>query len=112
MAGNFVQEGDVLDLVAPYDVVSGAGMIVNSNIFAVALGSASSGAAVRGAMEGVWDLACSPEDTFSVGAAVYWDDTTKECGSSSSSNYLIGVATEAKIATTTTVRVRLNGVSV
>lgn len=112
MAGNYVQPGDVLDLVAPYDVVSGAGFQVNGNIFAVALGDALNGEDVRGQMVGVWDILAVTLDTFAIGAAVYWDNSGKKCTSTSSGNNLIGVATKAKVNTDTTVRVRLNGISV
>lgn len=112
MASNYVQPGDVLDLVAPYDVDSGDGFLVNGNIFAVALGDAVSGAAVRGQLVGVWDLLAEAADTFAIGANVYWDDVMKRAESNASANTLIGVATKAKENGDLTVRVRLNGVSV
>ena len=43
---NYTQRGDTLTLVAPYDVVSGAGMLVGA-IFAVASNTAKSGDAVE-----------------------------------------------------------------
>jgi len=104
---NFVKPGRVLSLTAPATVASGAGMLVG-HIFAVACAAAASGAAVEGAVEGVFDL---PNDTstFSQGDYVYWDNTAKLVTSTSSGNTKIGVA-EASASASSTVRVRLHGV--
>lgn len=108
---NFVQEGRTLPLVAPYDVASGAGMLVGL-IFGVATSAAKSGETVETHVVGVCDLlaegAGSGQD-LAPGAAVYWDNTAKRCTKTSTSNTKIGVTTEAKTSSATTVRVRLNG---
>lgn len=106
---NFVQPGDTLTVTAPYDVASGAGMLVGL-IFAVAAFAALSGAQVEGVTKGVFDLTALNADTATVGAAIYWDNTNKRCTTTSSGNTKIGVATQAKANGDTTVRVRLNGV--
>jgi len=106
---NFVQPGDTLTLTAPYDVASGAGMLVGL-IFAVAAFTALSGAQVEGVTKGVFDLTALSTDTATVGAAIYWDNTNKRCTTSSSGNTKIGVATAVKANGAATVRVRLNGV--
>ena len=110
MARNFVQEGDVMDLTAPYDVASGAGFLVGS-LFAVALGAASNGGAVRGKTTGVFDLVKAASQAWTVGVKVYWDNTAKNCTTTVGSNTLIGVAAAAvgSGAGETTGRVRLNG---
>jgi len=108
LATNYVQEGDHLDLLAPYDVVSGAGMQVGS-IFGVALGDALSGAAVRGATEGVWDLAKTSAQAWSVGQKVYWDNSLKVCTTDGTLGMLIGTATAIAANPTSTGLVRLNG---
>jgi predicted RecA/RadA family phage recombinase len=106
---NFVQPGDTLTVTAPYDVASGAGMLVGL-IFVVAAFAALSGAQVEGVTKGVFDLTALSADTATVGAAIYWDNTNKRCTTTSSGNTKIGVATQAKANGDTTVRVRLNGV--
>ncbi len=79
-ATNYVQEGETLTLLAPYDVSAGAGMKVGA-LFGVALGDGdfSDGDAVETAMEGVWDILAITADTYAVGAKVYWDDSAKKC---------------------------------
>lgn len=112
MATNFVQDGDVVTLVAPYAVASGAGALVNTHVFGVALETLASGASGEFAVEGVWDIACLSTDVIAQGAQVYWDNTNKRCTATATSNTLIGVATTAKGSGATTVRVRLNGIGV
>lgn len=111
-ATNYVQEGETVTLTAPATVTSGSGALVGSHLFGVALADITSGDDGEFALEGVWDLLAVTLDTFALGARVYWDNSAKKCTSTSTSNSLIGVAVAAKLNTETTVRVRLDGVSV
>lgn len=107
MATNFVQDGDILDLLAPYDRTSGQGMQVGS-IFAVALGTALSGAAVRGKTSGVWTLTKTSAQAWTVGQKIYWDNSNKRCDSDSTVGQLIGVAAAVAANPSSTGVVRLN----
>lgn len=107
---NFVQPGKTISLVAPYTVVSGAGLLVGS-IFGVASDDAANGASVEAETVGVFDLA-KDTSTFSQGDKVYWDNTAKACTSTSSGNTFRGVAMQAQLTGDATVRVRLNGIGV
>lgn len=103
---NFVHEGDVLELTAPYTVVSGAGALVGK-IFGVACGDYTSGDTLCPfAVEGVFDLA-KDSSTFSQGDNVYWDNSAKAATSTAGSNALIGQAEAAAATGVATVRVRL-----
>jgi predicted RecA/RadA family phage recombinase len=73
---NYVQTGDTLSFLAPYDVASGAGFLVGG-IFAVAAGAALSGAPVEGSRVGVYDLAKVSAQAWVVGDPIYWNDSTK-----------------------------------
>lgn len=110
MATNFVQEGRTLDLLAPYDRTTGQGFQVGS-IFAVALGTALSGAAIRGKVDGIWTLAKLSTDEWAVGDKVYWDNSNKRCDTDSTVGMLIGVAYAAAANPSSTGQVRLNGVA-
>lgn len=105
---NYVQPGNTLTIAAPYAVLSGGGL-KSGLIFGIASGDAAEGAEVDAATVGVFDLVKVGADEFAVGAAVYWNDTTKLATSTASGNTKIGVATEAAAAATATVRLRLNG---
>ena len=107
---NYIQPGHAITLLAPYDVVSGAGLLVGS-IFGVASHDAVSGAEIETQLTGVIDLAKVASQAWTAGAKVYWDNTAKNTTKTLTSNTLIGVATEAVAGGATDLigRVRLNG---
>ena len=110
MATNYVQEGETLTLTAPYIRTSGQGALVGA-IFGVALVDVASGAQASFATEGVFDLTkTSAQAWATVGLAIYWDDTNKECTTTSSGNTLIGANVATAANPSSTGRVRLNGV--
>ena len=75
---NYIQPGHAITLLAPYDVVSGDGLLVGS-IFGVASHDALSGAEVETQLTGVIDLAKVASQAWTAGAKVYWDNT-REAG--------------------------------
>lgn len=105
---NFVQKGDVVTLTAPYNVLSGQGVLVGK-LFGVATNSADNGAAVEVKLNGVFDLAALNTDTGGVGTPMYWDNTKKYLTTTATNNTLVGCLLAAKANGDTTVRVRLNG---
>lgn len=105
---NYIQPGRTLTLPAPYDVAAGDGFLVGS-IFAVAAGSALSGADVEGVTDGVFDLKKASAQAWTVGAKIYWDNTAKNVTTTSTDNVLIGVAVAVAANPTATGKVRLNG---
>lgn len=108
---NFVQDGDVVTVAAPYALSSGQGALVGS-LFGVATNGAASGASVELIIEGVVTLAALGTDTASVGAKAYWDNTNRRVTTTATSNSLIGVFLAAKASGDATATLRLNGVSV
>lgn len=110
---NFIQPGDTITMTAPYNVASGAGAKVGT-MFGVASGTYLSGAPGEFSMTGVFDLAKATGAAWTEGAAIYWDDSAKNCTTTSSGNTKIGVATVNVAGTLpqsadTVGRVRLNG---
>jgi predicted RecA/RadA family phage recombinase len=103
---NYVQPGETLPLVAPYDVASGAGFLVGA-LFAVATAAALSGATVEARTVGVYDMAKTAGQSFTQGAKVYWDDAAKSVTGVATGNTLIGVATQAAAGGDADARVRL-----
>lgn len=103
---NFVHDGDMVPVAAPYDVAAGAGCLVGS-LFGVAADTVLSGAVVELATEGVFDLKKTSAQAWTVGARIYWDDTAKECTTTASTNKIIGVATAAAASPSATGRVFL-----
>jgi len=108
---NYIQPGKILTLVAPYTVVSGAGAMVDA-IFGVATVDVTSGSSGEFQIEGVFDLAKTSAQAWTLGQLIYWDNTNKRCDSSSAVGPEIGVCTEVAANPTSTGKVRLNGIGV
>ena len=106
---NFVQEGDILTVVAPAAVLSGAGVLVGT-IFGIAQTDAASGSEVAIKRKGVFTHAKTSAEAWTIGAKVYWDNTAKVCTTTVGTNVLIGVAVKAVGGTAgeTIGQVRLN----
>jgi predicted RecA/RadA family phage recombinase len=98
MAKNFIAEGETLVVTAPYARLSGEGTLVGS-IFGVATHDALINTDLVIALEDIWELAKTDSQAWTVGARIYWDDTTKLCTTTASTNKLIGVAVEAVAGT-------------
>lgn len=105
---NYIGRGDNVTLAAPYARLSGQGMLVGS-LFAVASNDVASGATVEGATTGVFDLTKTASQAWTLGVALYWDDTNKAVTTTSTSNTKIGVAILTAASADVIGRVRLNG---
>ena len=102
---NYVQPGATITLTAPYDVASGAGLLVGS-IFGYAKHAAKAGEQVETLIEGVVDGAKSA-GAVTQGAKLYWDNTAKALTTTASGNTLVGTATQAAASADPTVRNKL-----
>ncbi|WP_439616663.1 DUF2190 family protein [Shinella sp.] len=108
MAKNYIQPGEVVTVPAPYDVASGAGALVGK-LFGVATGAYASGADAEIRTKGVFELPKVSAQAWTVGADIYWDDTAKNCTTTTTSNTLIGKALAVAANPSPTGVVRLNG---
>lgn len=108
MAKNYVQPGETITLIAPYNVSSGGGLLVGS-IFGVALADALSGAPVEARRKDVFDLAKATGQAWTQGVKLYWDNTAKNVTTTSTSNTLIGAAAQAQASGDTVGRVLVTG---
>ncbi|MGA3769663.1 DUF2190 family protein [Ralstonia pseudosolanacearum] len=104
---NYVQQGDTLTLTAPYAVNAGDAVLVGK-IFGVAIASIAAGADGEFVTEGVFDLPALGTDTPAQGAVLYWDSANKRLTTTATSNTRVGVATAAKAAGVTAVRIKLD----
>jgi predicted RecA/RadA family phage recombinase len=108
---NYIQPGHILTLTAPYIVASGAGALVDG-IFGVATVDLAAAASGEFMVCGVFDLAKTSAQAWTVGQQIFWDNTNKRCDSSSQVGPEIGVCTEVAANPTSTGKVRLNGIGV
>lgn len=105
---NFIKEGDVITVTAPYAVTSGMLVLVGS-VLGVATTDAASGASVEIMVEGVFTLPKTSALAISAGDLVYLDDTNHVVNKTSSNQKLVGVALSTVTDPSATVKVRLNG---
>jgi len=105
---NFVQPGDTISVTAPYAVASGGGALVGS-IFGIATNAAANAAPVELKRTGVFDVAKATGETWTQGAKVYWNNSTKVLTTTSAGNTLVGVAARAQGSGDTTGRALLTG---
>jgi predicted RecA/RadA family phage recombinase len=104
---NFIQDGDTVSVPAPYDVNSGDGALVGS-LFGVAVTDALTGAHVQLKTCGVVTLPKTTGQAWTVGARLYWNDTTRKCSTAATGNTLVGVALAAAASGDESGAVRLN----
>lgn len=107
----YIQPGHTITAAASRDVEPGDGMLIGT-MFGVSLGTYVSGDTGEFHTCGVHELEKTSAQAWTVGAAIYWDNTNFVCTTTSTSNKLIGAATEAAANPSSTGRVRLNGVAV
>lgn len=108
MAANYIQEGGVIELAAPYDRLTGQGALIGA-LFGVAITTVLTGSKAAFATCGVFSLAKLSTEAWTVGAKIYWDNTNKQCTTVSAGNTLIGAALAATVNPSATGQVRLNG---
>jgi predicted RecA/RadA family phage recombinase len=107
---SYVNSGDSVEVAAPYDVLSGAGCLVGT-LFGIAFTDALSGALVTLKTKGVYDHAKNSAEAWTVGAAVYWDNSAKVFTTTTTSNTKCGVAVAVAANPSAVGRVRLNEVT-
>lgn len=105
---NYIQNGAVVTIAAPYVLVSGAGALVGA-IFGVAQAAAASGADVELVRSGVFTLPKVSAQAWTQGAKLYWDDAAKMVTTTASGNTEIGAATAAAANPSDTGEVLLDG---
>jgi len=109
----FVQEGDAVDYTPGTDVASGD-VVVQGDLVGVAPRPIPANTSGGLAVEGVFDF---PKSTaggsgIAVGTVVYWDATNKVATATSTGNKQLGRTVLAAADADTTVRVRLDGITV
>ncbi|WP_426751579.1 DUF2190 family protein [Myxococcus sp. Y35] len=106
---NYIQSGDVLEFTAPSGGVVSGGLYVIGALPVVAAADADAGALFQGQRVGVFTLPKATGQEWSEGAALYWDDTAKNCTTTSTSNTRIGYAAAAVASGATSGAVLLSG---
>lgn len=106
---NFIQTGVNITVAAPAAVASGAGVLVGK-MFGFASADAASGAEVTIVRQGVFGAPKVTGQSWTVGAAVYWDSAAKKVTTTAGGNQMIGCAVVAAASDATSGTVLLDGV--
>jgi predicted RecA/RadA family phage recombinase len=102
---NFIQPGDNVDVVAPYAVTSGQGLLDGIE-FSIASTDIASGASGIGVTRGVFD---HPKAAVTIArkTLAYWDNTARLVTNVSTSNTKIGIFMAAAASGDATARFKL-----
>lgn len=104
---NFVQSGDVISVIAPYQLTSGQGAKVGA-LFGIAATDAAAGAPVELAPKGVYDISAVSNEAGNQGAKIYWDAIARKVTTIEPDNTLVGCLAAGKKVGDLTARVLLN----
>jgi len=103
---NFVQDGRVISVTAPYNLASGGGCRIGG-IFGVSNGTYLSGNVAQIHTQGVFDIV-KATGAVTAGDDIYWDNTNKVVTTVAAGNKRIGVAIAAALSGDASARVLLD----
>jgi predicted RecA/RadA family phage recombinase len=107
---NYIQDGNVLTLVAPAGgVIAGNIVIISATLFAVATTTEVAGDNFEGVMSNeVFNFTKTTANAPAQGANAYWNDVAKEVTTTAGGNTLVGKFVKAYINGDIEAEVRLN----
>jgi predicted RecA/RadA family phage recombinase len=103
---NYVMDGEVVTMEAPYDLANGEAVQVGS-VFGVSAKEAKLGEAVDLSTVGVFDLVAESTQSYLPGTELFWDAAKKRITSVSGVGSCVGVCMAPKAAGTAVVRTKL-----
>lgn len=107
---NYIQTGENITITAAAAGTSGNGLLLGK-LFGVLMADVKVGEEVELKLVGVFELSKTEAQAWTVGAAIYWDDTNKVCTTTATGNTKIGHAVEVAANPSTAGIVRLSGAS-
>lgn len=114
MGTSYIQQGDVMTFTAPSGGVTAGTPVLIGNLLVIPQETAAQTLKFSGYVTGVHSVPKADSQAWTEGALIYWDNSAKNCTTTSTSNYRVGVAAAAVASTAGLVvgTVRLNGVGV
>lgn len=104
---NFIQPADTLTVPAPSGGILSGGVFISGLLIGIATVSTAVGLPVAVKTTGVFELPKVSAQAWTVGAAIYWDSGAGLATTTTTSNTLLGYASEAAANPTSVGRVRL-----
>lgn len=105
---NYVQDGKILTVIAPYAVTSGAGVQIGAALFGVACFAAAQDEELEISTERVYGIKKKTTDVMTAGAKLYWDNTNKELTVTVGTNLYAGLCVKDAGNGATTVNIKIN----
>jgi predicted RecA/RadA family phage recombinase len=106
---NFIETGEVLNVPAPSGGVLSGGVVIIGSLIGIAETTQAVGVTVAVVTKGVFELPKVSAQAWAVGNPIYWDSGAGNATTTSTSNTLLGYATEVAANPSSVGRVRLNG---
>lgn len=103
---NFIQLADTLSVPAPSGGVVSGGMVIIGLMVGVATATAGVGVPVAVKTTGVFELPKVSAQAWTIGTAIYWDSGAGNATTVSTSNTLLGYASEVAANPSAVGRVR------
>lgn len=104
---NYVKEGDTLSLTPAAAVASGIGYLFGAGLFGIATNDVASGVEGEFITEGIVEIGKTSALAIAVGDRVFWDATNKVVNKTTTSQVCVGVAIEAAVNPSATVKIKL-----
>lgn len=104
---NYVKEGDTLSLTPAAAVASGVGYLFGAGLFGIATNDVASGVEGEFITEGIVEIGKTSALAIAVGDRVFWDATNKVVNKTTTSQVCVGVAIEAAVNPSATVKIKL-----
>lgn len=111
MATNYVNEGDVIPIVAPYAALSGS-VVIAGKIVGIAAADCASGAQCQLHVEGHFDVPKTATHVYALGDVVKIDPATRLASTAAGGTATFGYCTKAAVSADTVVRTKLIGTTV
>jgi predicted RecA/RadA family phage recombinase len=108
---NYVQKGEILDIVAPSGGVTSGVPVLIGSLLVIPQTTAAVGELFAGLVQGVIEYTKVSAQAWTQNLKIYWDDTAKNFTSTVGSNTLVGVAAAPAANPTSTGWIRLDGVA-
>jgi predicted RecA/RadA family phage recombinase len=108
---NYLQRGDVISIAAPAGGVLSCQGILIGNLFGIAATDAAEGQTFELATRGVYNLPKAANVALAAGDRVSWDAANNQIVAPAAGMAPVGIVVLAAANGTTSVRVRLDGVS-
>lgn len=103
---NYVNEGDVIPIPAPYAVLSG-GVVISGKIIGIAATDMAVGLLVQVGVEGHFDVPKTAGNTYNVGDVVKVDPATKLASTAAGGTAVFGYCTRQALGADASVRTKL-----